>query len=102
MTTICSSCFEECAINIESGKFDANGPASTIKGNAGDVESSDCCGEPVEEIDADLWEYWADIKKLAAEMEVEYFISECDHESCTEAFENGLSAGEFINSKLPF
>ena len=102
MTIICSACKEECETNIESGAFDADGPTGTIKGNMGDVEVSDCCGESVEEIDSELWEYLADIKKLAKENKTEYFISGCDHESCTEAFENGVSAEQFINSRLPF
>lgn len=102
MTKICSSCEQECVINTESGKFDANGRAGTIQGNLGDVEISECCGEPIEEIDSDLFEYWLDIKKLAKEMKTEYFISDSDPESCNEAFEKGVSPKEFINSKLPF
>lgn len=101
-TPICLSCLEHCQIRVESGEFDADGQTGTIKGNLGDHEVSDCCSEPVEEVDSELWEYWLEIKKLAKEMKAEYFIRDCDHESCVQAFENGVSAEEFINTRLPF
>ena len=49
--TICSYCRAPCEIRHESGEFDADGPFGTIRGNMGDLEVSDCCGESIEEID---------------------------------------------------
>lgn len=50
---ICSWCRHPCETRMESGVFDANGPFGTIRGDLGDSEVSDCCGEPIEEIDDD-------------------------------------------------
>lgn len=47
---ICSYCHEPCEIRSESGVFDADGSTGTIKGNLGNLEVSDCCGEPVEDL----------------------------------------------------
>ena len=99
-TEVCSSCFQACSINTESGDFDAHGPAGTIRGNMGDLGSSDCCGDPVEEIDSDLHAYWLELVKLAADADIEWVVSDypADH---FQSFEDGVTAREFINSKLP-
>ena len=48
---ICTYCRAPCETRFESGQFDADGILGTIKGNLGDLEVSDCCGEPVEDIE---------------------------------------------------
>ena len=95
MTTICSSCMEICQIRTEPDTFDAHGPRGTILGNLGDVEVSDCCGEPIEEVDSDLFEYWEELKKLAEVNDIEWFVSDYP-ERHRESFEDGVPPEEVI------
>jgi len=65
MTICCSYCKNECKTVIESGDFYADGHSGTIIGSIGDAEVSECCKEPIFDIDSDLFIFWQDIKEMA-------------------------------------
>lgn len=94
--TICPGCHLECEKVVESGEFDADGPAGTIRGNHGDIDVSECCGDEVEEIDADLHDWWLDLKKLAIEKELDWLIA--GPEDHIDGFNDGDSVEEELDN----
>ena len=96
--TICPGCHLECETRTESGEFDADGPGGTIRGNLGDIEVSECCGNEVEEIDADLHNWWLDLKKLAIEKGVEFLAG--DPETHREYFDQGDSVEDVLEAEI--
>lgn len=96
--TICSSCKFACETGIVSDEFDAHGPGGTIKGNLGDVEVSTCCGEPTEEVDSDLHEWWLALRILAIEQGCEWLAG--DQETHRDYFEQDYSPEEAIAAEI--
>ncbi len=95
-TIICPGCFKVCGTRTESGKFNADGPAGNIQGNFGDEIVSECCGDPVEEIDSDLFQWWLDLKKLAIDRCLEFLVA--DPNSHLEAFEEGYEVEDELGN----
>jgi len=96
---MCSSCFVECGERIESGLTAVagthcnNGQSGNF--NQGDNVVSDCCGETIEEIDDDLWEYHQDIKRLAKGDGVLEYLSD-DPAFYRAYFDDGISPFEVV------
>lgn len=93
---ICQSCFERCEIVEVDASIDYAGTHCT--GGIGGThhqtdEVSDCCGEPVNDVDEDLVLWHEDLVSLAKKSGVEW-MTHYDPESHKEAFDNGWEVEE--------
>jgi hypothetical protein len=89
---ICSYCFDDdCGSHIEDLSFDHAFGYETVLGD----EVSDCCEEPMIEIDDELWEYFQDIKIEAKRQGIDEWIDE-DPYVYSECFEDNIEVAEVI------